>query len=200
LQVQLSDALGNAVARAGVVVSANAVVIPGGGAPLTTTETSDAQGVVTFNLPAYVGPRGSATITLSAEGFTSLVLAPITFVTGPAATLSIVREPSSVAPSGSTFAVQPTVIITDAGANSLAVAGTTVTVFIASGGGVLGGSTSVTTDATGAAVFTNLSITGSPGLRTLGFSSGTLPNVQSTPIDVGAALPTLIRATPVLAP
>lgn len=200
LQVQIADALGNPVARDGVVVSASAVVTPVGGTPLTSTETSDAQGVVSFNLPAYVGPRGSATITITAPGFTSLVLAPISFVTGPAATLSIVTQPSAVTPSSSTFAVQPSVAIVDAGANSLAVAGTTVTVFIASGGGVLGGTTSVTTDATGAALFTDLSITGSPGLRTLGFSSGTLPDVVSDPIDVGAAAPSIGGAPPTLAP
>jgi adhesin/invasin len=200
LRVQLSDALGNAVAQAGVAVSATAVITPGGGAPLASTETSDAQGIVSFSLPAYVGPRGSATITLTASGFTPLALPPISFVTGPAAMLSIVTQPSATAPSGSTFAVQPMVTITDAGANSLAVAGTMVTVFIASGGGVLGGTTSVTTDATGAAVFTDLSITGSPGLRTLGFSSGTLPDVMSDPMDVGAAVPTTIGAPAALAP
>ena len=190
LRVQLADAAGNAAALAGVVVTATAEVASSDDV-VSSTATSDARGIVTFNIPSYLGRFGTAVVTLTAQGFTPLVLPPITFVTGPPAALRIVTQPSATAVSGAPFTVQPSVAIVDPGANSVAVAGTTVTAFIASGGGTLGGATSASTDATGTATFTDLSITGSAGRRTLGFRSGDLPEVRTIDIDVAAPSPSL---------
>jgi len=55
-----------------------------------------------------------------------------------------------------------------------------VTATIASGGGTLGGTVSINTNASGAALFTNLSISGTAGPHALGFSAQ-----QYTPITSG---------------
>jgi hypothetical protein len=186
LRVQIADASGNAISQSGVEVTATGVVTPGNTPAVSVTATSDTNGIVTFSLPAYVGAIGTATITLTAPGFTPLVTTPIAFVTGSPAKLHVVTQPSLVAQSGTPFTVQPIVQLLDVGKNSVALAGITVTAFVASGGGMLGGTTAVTTDAFGTASFTDLSITGSSGFRTLGFSSGSLPDALSNQIKVSS--------------
>jgi len=59
-----------------------------------------------------------------------------------------------------------------------------VSAAIASGGGTLGGFVTATTDASGAAAFTNLSITGPDGIRTIGFSAPGLAGATSTTVAV----------------
>ena len=184
IRVRLADAASNPVAQAGVVVTATGVVSPGGAPPFTVTATSDAAGIATFNVPAYAGAIGTATATLSAPGFVPLELPPITFVTGPLTKLRIATQPSATVSSGAPLPVQPEVRLSDAGANTVKSAGVMVTAFVASGGGVLSGTTVVATDASGAAVFTDLAISGSPGQQTLGFSSPSLADEISDPIDL----------------
>ena len=64
-----------------------------------------------------------------------------------------------------------------------------VTAAIATGGGTLNGNTNVTTNSNGVATFSNLSITGAAGSRTLIFSSPPLLSVTSNSISItgGAA-------------
>jgi len=102
--------------------------------------------------------------------------------------MRIATQPTLSATNGSVFTVQPAVQLEDAGGNPVAVSGVKVTAYVASGGGVLGGTVSVDTDSTGLAVFTDLSITASAGLKTLGFKSGSLPDVLSSQIDLASTL------------
>src|SRR5688500_631378 len=83
--------------------------------------------------------------------------------------------------------MQPSVRLEDAGGNPIASAGVKVTAYVASGGGVLGGTVAVDTDATGMAIFTDLSITASAGSKKLGFKSGALPDAFSSPITLASA-------------
>jgi hypothetical protein len=85
--------------------------------------------------------------------------------------------------------VQPVIALRDAMGGAARVAGVVVTAAIASGGGTLGGNTSVTTDAMGIATFTNLSIAGETGTRTLVFSAPGLQPVTSPAILVTNPLP-----------
>jgi hypothetical protein len=124
---------------------------------------------------------------------------------GTPAQLAITRQPSG-AVSGGAFAVQPVVQLRDASNQPVGQAGVVVTAVVASGGGQLtgfvqadtdgdgrkqerpsltGGTTAVT-NASGIAVFADLTITGS-GNHTLQFSAPSLPPVTSEVFDVAAA-------------
>jgi acetyl esterase/lipase len=81
----------------------------------------------------------------------------------------IVTQPPTSALSGVTFSAFPVVEVEDIGGNP--VTGQNVTASIDTGSGSLGGTTTVTTDGFGRATFSNLSITGDPGVRTLRFSA-----------------------------
>src|SRR4029077_19895003 len=83
--------------------------------------------------------------------------------------LSITMQPSSTAQSGVAFPQQPLVQLRDSAGNAVNQGSVVVNANIASGGGSLGGTTSVLTDSTGRAVFSNLSISGTAGARTLRF-------------------------------
>lgn len=84
--------------------------------------------------------------------------------------------------SGVAFARQPVIQLRDAGGNAVNQAGVDVTVAIATGGGTLGGTLTVSTNASGVATFVNLSITGTAGSRTLNFSAPAVTGATSTPI------------------
>ena len=108
---------------------------------------------------------------------------------GPASAtrLAITTQPSSGAQSGVAFSTQPVVQLRDASGNSVSQSGVSVTASIASGGGFLGGATTVATNASGQATFTNLQITGALGDRTLSFTSGALTATTSSTINVNTA-------------
>jgi hypothetical protein len=184
LRVQLVDDAGNAVARAGVVVTATGVVSPGNAPPFVVSATSDASGLALIAIPAYAGALGAATITLSAPGLAPLALPTLTFTTGPLTKLRIATQPAAASVSGTLLPAQPVLQLSDAGANSVKTPGVAVTAFVASGSGTLSGTTTVLTDAGGTATFTDLVIGGATGVHTLGFSSPALPSVQSGTIDV----------------
>ncbi|OFE12889.1 hypothetical protein PHACT_06830 [Pseudohongiella acticola] len=92
-------------------------------------------------------------------------------------------QPSTTAQSGEAFATAPRVVLRDASNNP--VQNATVNVAIASGGGTLGGTTAVQTNASGQAIFNGLSITGTTGNRTLSFTvNGTTGSVVSNNIEI----------------
>lgn len=98
-------------------------------------------------------------------------------------TLTIQTQPSSSAISGAVFNDAPVVVLRDS--NNSFVANATVTVSIASGGGTLNGTTSVQTNASGEAIFNDLSITGVAGVRTLSFTvAGTTGSVISNNVEI----------------
>jgi len=92
--------------------------------------------------------------------------------------LQIVTAPSTSAQSGVAFLQQPVVDVRD-GANNL-LAGFDVTATIESGGGTLGGTTTVTTNGSGRATFTDLRLEGVVGERTLRFTSGSASIVSGS--------------------
>lgn len=81
---------------------------------------------------------------------------------------SITTQPSTSAISATPFNQPAVVTLLDASGNP--VVGRNVTANIETGGGTLGGTTTVATNGSGQAVFTDLTITGSAGVRTLGFT------------------------------
>src|SRR5205085_582954 len=122
----------------------------------------------------------------SASGLTSVTSTSIAITAGAATQVSITTQPSSGAQSGAVFAQQPVVQLRDASGNPASQAGVTVTAAIATGGGILGGTLTATTNASGVASFTDLSITGTVGDRTLSFSASGLAAATSTTISITA--------------
>lgn len=105
--------------------------------------------------------------------------------TGPAdlatpAKLVLTTAPPASARNHVVFGPQPVVQLRDAREAAVAQAGTVVTAAITAGGGALEGSTTATTASTGAASFTNLSIGGTVGEKTVTFSAPGLTSATAT--------------------
>src|SRR5207249_336463 len=83
----------------------------------------------------------------------------------------------------------------DGAGNAVSQAGVTVTAAIATGGGTLGGTLTAATSASGVATFTNLSLSGTAGDRTLSFSATGLAPAVSGTITVGAGVATHLTLT-----
>ena len=101
--------------------------------------------------------------------------------------LAITTPAADTARSGAALARQPALQLIDSNGAALHVAGIPVAATVASGGGVLRGTTVVETDAAGQATFFDLSITGA-GAQVLQFSGGAIPPVASAPITLPTAL------------
>ena len=192
--IQLQDALGNAVSQSGVVVTA-AIASGGGTLGGTPTATTNASGVATFANLSVTGLAGARTLTFTAAGLAGVTSGTITLTAGAASRLAITTQPSAAAQSGVAFAPQPVIQIQDASGNAVSQSGVVVTAAIASGGGTLGGTLTATTTAGGTASFTNLSITGAAGPRTLAFTAIGLTSVTSGTIVVGAGAPVQLAVT-----
>jgi hypothetical protein len=173
--VQLRDTAGNAITQSGVVVSAG---IASGGGTLggTTSASTDSLGRAAFVNLSISGTVGSRTLRFSST---------VNLVAGPATQLSIMTQPSTTDQSGVLLAQQPVLQLRDASNNAVSQSGMAVTATVASGGGSLGGVTTVTTSTAGVAAFTNLAITGS-GTQILQFSGPGLTSVTSSPISVSS--------------
>ena len=185
--VRLLDGAGNPVSQSGVAVTADIASGPAGGTlGGTNIVSTDGSGIATFTNLALTGPVGSYTLRFSGAGLPAITSSPIELTPGsaPAAQLTITTQPSATAQNGVPFPQQPAVQVTDASGNP--VSGVMVTSAIASGGGTLGGTVTATSDASGVAAFSDLSISGTIGSRTLGFTASGLPAVTSNTIDVTA--------------
>jgi hypothetical protein len=181
--IQVQDVSGNDVDQSGVVVN---VVIASGGGTLTGTPsaTTNAAGTASFTDLAIIGTVGNRTLRFTSTGLTSVTSAAFAITVGPPSQLSITTQPSSSAPTGVSFGRQPAVQLRDVAGNAVNQSGVAIGAEIASGGGVLGGTLTATTNASGVATFGNLSITGTPGPRTLRFTGASLTPVTSNAIDI----------------
>ncbi|MEO5815218.1 MAG: Ig-like domain-containing protein [Gemmatimonadaceae bacterium] len=182
-QIQIADANNNPVAQANVSVTVAGVVQPAN-INFNFTLQTNAQGIVNMTLSPYVGPIGNEVITISASGFTTLTSASIPVVAGPPFALRVFSQPSTSAQSGVPLVAQPVVRLVDEGLNSVATAGIPVTATVA--GATLSGTTTVNTNASGQAVFTNLALAGAVGSYNLVFSSGSLNPATSGAITLAA--------------
>src|SRR2546430_36380 len=136
-----------------------------------TTGPGGIAAVSSWPLGTTAGPN-TLTATAAGSGITgNPVTSTAPGTAGAAAKLAITTQPSATARSGVAFPQQPVIQLQDASGNPVSQSGTPVTATIASGGGTLGGTPTVTTNTSGTAVFTNLSITGTAGPHTLGFSA-----------------------------
>jgi hypothetical protein len=179
--IQLQDANGNAVSQAGVSVTA-AVASGGGTLTGTATVSTNATGAASFTNLAITG-NGGQTILFTASGLTSVTSSTITLSPPPATKLAITTQPGATATSGAALSPQPVVQLQDASGKAVSQSGVQVHAAIASGGGTLGGTTTVATNASGAASFTNLAITGSGG-QTIQFTATGLTSITSSTVTI----------------
>ena len=152
--------------------------------------------------PRCSGPgAGPGSNSVQATATTSagqpLVGSPLSFsalaVEPPPASLVLRVAPSDAAQNEIPFERQPVVEVLDA--DLIPVPGVDVLASIASGGGTLGGATTVSSDASGRATYTNLTVVGATGPRTLRFSvAAPALEVASGTIQVGAGAPSKIIA------
>jgi len=181
--IQLRDAAGNAVSQLGHTVT---VVIATGGGTLngTTNVVTNAGGVATFTGLSITGTIGDRTLSFDVPSLTGATSSTITLTPSAATRLTITTQPSALATSGVAFAQQPVIQLRDAAGNPVSDVGVVVTAAIVTGGGMLGGTLTASTNASGVATFFNLSITGTAGSRTLNFSATGLAGATSTTITL----------------
>jgi adhesin/invasin len=165
LVVRLQDSFGNGVAGARVSWQVSDGML----SQSTSTTGDDGAASVVWTLGSSVGQQ---TATASFEGANG---SPTTFTAtatqGASPRLAIVTQPSAQVQSGQPFSRQPSVRLETAGGSAIAMGGVSITAAIASGGGTLSGTTTVSTNSSGVAQFEDLAITGSNGTRTLIFAA-----------------------------
>ena len=190
ITAQLADANGQPVRIEGKVVTWSSTE---GGSFASPISTTDAQGVASglFATSTTAGTTHIVSVT-DATGLTGTSGSIVTRA-GPAAGLAVVTQPSTAAQSGVEFAEQPVVQLHDANGNAVALGGLAVTVAIVSGGGAIGGTTTVNTVGNGYAAFTDLSINGTAGDRRLGFSAPDLTGTNSNTISVSAGAASILQ-------
>jgi adhesin/invasin len=145
-----------------------------GGAVSPVAVRTDYQGQASVRWTLGSGP-GTQTLQASASGPTGFPLdgSPLTFTAQgvhlPPARLVLRQAPSDLAQNGIVFSRQPVIGVQDA--EDQPVPGVAVSVAITAGPGTLNGTTTASSDAAGRAVFTDLSILGTVGPRTLAFTA-----------------------------
>ena len=132
-----------------------------------------AAGLVTAVAP------GTADITGTAAGRSAKVTVTVRI---PISQLAITQQPAATAQTGTVLLTQPRVELRDATGAAVKQAGISVVATTAAGATV-GGTTTVATDANGIATFTDLTVNGLVGPRTLVFTAGTVV-AASTPITI----------------
>jgi adhesin/invasin len=153
-------------------------VASGGGVVTGATATTNASGVAAVGSWTLGGTAGTNTLTASSAG---AIGSPVTFTAtgtaGAPATVAISAGNNQTAIAGAAVAIDPSVLVRDAGGNP--VAGAVVTFAVASGGGsVTGGS--ATTNASGIATVGSWTLGTTVGANTLTATAGSLASVTFT--------------------
>ena len=177
--VTVKTADGAEVTEAGITV--NAEVASGSGRVIgNTTAVSRADGRAVFTDLGVQG-YGALSIRFTAPGLTPVV-SPTFTVTEPAVALAVTQIPTFVPAGGTLGLVQ--VAPTDVYRDFTREEGIVITAAIASGNGTLVGSNTATTDISGIARFSSMTINGT-GPHSLRFTSPGLPPVVSGTINIG---------------
>ena len=187
--VRLADRYGNPVPSHSVTFA----VLSGGGSVTGSPALSTSSGLATVGSWSLGPAAGSNTLRATAAGLPS---APVTFAaTGQALTvpqLAITTQPAASGQSGVVLNPQPVLQLQDNQGQPLHQANVAVTASINSGGGTLGGTVTVSTDGNGLVTFTDLSISGTLGPRTLAFNATGVTGVTSGTINLAAGPAALI--------
>src|SRR5690349_4573052 len=146
--------------------------------------------VTNTNLPAGTY---NANVTIQSSNAENSPKVSVTLTVQGASVLALTTQPSSTAASGAALAQAPVVQLQTTDGTPVAQAGVDVTVAV-EGGGTVGGSATVTTDAQGQAAFTGLSVAAPIGEHTLLFTASGLTEVRSSPVTITVGAPSTIAA------
>ena len=185
MTVAVQDASGNLVSSYSGTVALALGSAPPGGTIRGPTTAGVVGGIATFGGLMLDQAGIGYTLVASAPAISPATSVSFDIISGTAARLMVVTQPSDTAASGVRLPRQPVVRLEDGFGNPVHEAGVSVTVSIASGGGSLGGTVTVATAADGVVTFTDLSLTGLVGQRTLLFSAPGYQSAGSTPVVVG---------------
>jgi hypothetical protein len=172
--VQLQDAFGNNVAQSGRAITAGV----SGGSVTGGTASTDASGKATFTALAIVGAAGDYQVTFSSGLLVPVTSDAVTLGAGDAAKLAFIVTPSVSVQAGVPWIQQPTIQLLDAGGNPVNTNRVNVAANVQVGGDTLGGGKDVLT-VNGIATFTDLSVEGDAGPRTIRFR---IPSVSGSAI------------------
>jgi len=181
LVVRVTDRFGNPVAGVPIEWSAT-----GGGDVRPASAVTDTDGRAATQRILGSEPGDYATTAMASVLPSDAVSFTTTAV---AAKLVLVTQPGARASSGEVIDPQPVLQLQDPAGNPLAREAVSVSVQIASGEGTLHGTTTQTSDAGGQIAFTDLSIEGPPGARTLIFAASGYASAISTPVSLGVGAP-----------
>jgi hypothetical protein len=171
--VRVVDAFDNGVP--GITVS---FAVPfGGGAVQNATAITGADGTASAGTWTLGPIAGIQTLTASAAGLLSSAAVTANALATEAARLIVATQPSSEAANNTPLATQPVVQVADQFGNKVAKPGVVVT---ATAGNARVANAQVTTDASGVAAFTSLTLGGSAGTYTLRFAADGLTAVDAT--------------------
>jgi len=182
--VKLADSFGNTCTSSSNSVTATLV---SGVGSLNNQNVSASNGIATFNGLSITGKVGTFVIGFQTTGTSITSSSPVNLSYGAATKLYLSTQPSPQASTGYPFAVQPVIQVQDSGGNVVANYSGFVTATPS------GGSLSYTSQSivSGVAIFNGLQLTGSGGVFTITFSSGSLSSIQSNSISL-AGTPTQI--------
>ncbi len=183
LAVQAVDRFGNGVPGVEVVWQAS----DGAVSPGSVLTGADGRAATLRTLGARPGTYLTTAIAPALEN--SEIAFEATGIAPPSPQLVLVTQPSASAAAGVAFARQPVLQLQNAVGAPLPRADVPVTVQIAEGTGSLGGQTTARSNAEGRVTFTNLSIRGSPGDRSLLFAARDFTPATSEVIDVNPGPP-----------
>lgn len=150
--------------------------------PAITWSTSDATVATVAGGLITAIRTGTATITASASPASKTL--QVTVNPGTATQLAIRTQPGG-APVGTPLATQPVIEVRDAAGNVVTGSTASVSASIATGGGAVGGTSTVAAIG-GVATFTALTVSGTAGDRTLTFASPGLTSVTSASFTMTA--------------
>lgn len=191
--VAVQDSNGNLVPNYSGIVTISLGTFPAGATLAGTATASVLGGIASFpGLILTTVGTGYTLLATAGSGTATATSTPFSVVPGSGARLAIVTQPYDTAASGVRLLRQPVIRLQDGFGNPIQQAGVAVTAAVGSGGGALAGSLSVPTDATGIAPFTDLSISGTVGPRTLAFTAAGIQAVTSTPVLLQAGPPAAV--------
>ncbi|MEO6446401.1 MAG: Ig-like domain-containing protein [Gemmatimonadaceae bacterium] len=190
------SASGAVTLTSGNTVTVTATVLTRSGAPVsgaTVSWNSSTPSVATVDNGLVTGMLvGTASITATSGSVSSPPLA-VTITPGAAIRLGLRTQPAGAAV-GAPFGAQPVIEVRDAAGNVATSAAVPITVAVATGGGALSGTTTATS-AAGVATFTDLSMTGIVGARTLSFTSTGLAPTSSASFALAPGAPSRMVVT-----
>ena len=189
--VQVTDLYGNVISNAADSISAVQTSGTGGNLNATTAAQTVAtsSGTAVFSGLYVTNAAANVSLTFTDSGLPNpnVTSSAINVSASAAAQMRVGPQPSSTAMAGTPFAQQPSVTIADAYGNTVASYTNSVLTVEAAGGNL--NATPVAVAATpinGVASFTGLFVTNAAPAVTLSFTSGSLPQVNSTAINVSA--------------